>query len=174
MAYATSPDQAKNVGMIKKRLTASQSVASTTPAKITDLDQATETGTFKFTYYILYQSTATGTGVIFAVNYSGTVTSFVWNQRWVCTSSTASTNAATQNDIAAAGRVIANFASRAKFTTARGNTGSVDTANADMLMIIEGIMVVTAAGNLEIYLGSETGTSVSAQANAVLLETQIA
>ena len=164
MAYATSPDQAQNVGMIKKRLTASQSVASTTPAKITDLDQATETGTFKFTYYILYQSTATGTGVIFAVNYSGTVTSFVWNQRWVCTSSTASTNAATQNDIAAAGRVIANFASRAKFTT----------ANADMLMIIEGIMVVTAAGNLEIYLGSETGTSVSAQANAVLLVTQIA
>ena len=40
--------------------------------------------------------------------------------------------------------------------------------------IAVGIMVVTAAGNLEIYLGSETGTSVSAQANAVLLVTQIA
>ena len=174
MAYATSPDDALNVGMIKKRLSAQQTNATITPTKVTGLDQTTEIGTFVFNYMIRYRSTAAGTGVRFDVNYSGTVTSFVWNQRWVCTSSTASTNAATQNDIAAAGRVIANFASRAKFTTARGNTGSVDTANADMLMIIEGIMVVTAAGNLEIYLGSETGTSVSAQANAVLLVTQIA
>lgn len=174
MAYATSPDKALAVGMIKKRLSAAQSFTSTTAAIVTDFSQATTAGTFKFVYYIRYRSTATGTGVSFAVNYSGTVTSFIWNQRWVSTSSTASVNGATQNDVAAAGRVIGNFASRAAFTTARGNTGSVDTADSDLLMIIEGLMVVTVAGNLELYMGSESTTSVSIREDSVVLITQVA
>ena len=173
MAYATSPDDALNVGMIKKRLSAQQTNATTTPTKVTGLDQATEIGTFVFQYMIRYRSTATTTGVRFDVNYTGTITSFVWNQRWVDASSTASTAAPDQDEILAAGAVIGAFASRAKGTAGRGTTLSVDTANADMLMIIEGLMVVTVAGNLELYHGSETAVTTSIEADSVLMIIQV-
>lgn len=173
MSYATSPEDAKNVGMIKKRLTTLQTSTSATPAKVTGLDQATGIGTFVFSYFIRYRSTATANGVRFDVNHTGTVTSFVWNQRWVDTSSTASTAAPDQNEILAAGAVMGSFASRAKGTAGRGTTLSVDTVDVDMFMLIEGLMVVTVAGNLELYFGGETATSCTIEADTVLTLTEV-
>ena len=159
--------------MIKKRLSAQQTNATITPTKVTGLDQTTEIGTFVFNYMIRYRSTAAGTGVRFDVNYSGTVTSFVWNQRWVDAGATASTAAPDQDEVLATGAVAGAFASRAKGTSGRGTTLSVDTANADMLMIIEGLMVVTAEGDLQLYHGSETAATTSVEADSVLTIIQV-
>lgn len=157
-----------------KALSADQSNSTVTPTKVTGLDTTTGTGTFIFRYYIRYQSAATTTGVRFDVNHSGTVTSFVWNQRQVDVSATAATAAPDQDNVQAASAVMGAFASRAKGTAGRGTTLSVDTANADMLTIIEGLMVVTVSGDLQLYHGSEVAAQSTVKAGTSLILTRTA
>lgn len=157
-----------------KALASDQSNSTTTPTKVTGLDSPTGTGTFMFEYFIRYQSAAAATGVRFDVNHSGTVTSFVWNQRWVDLSATASTAAADQDAVLTTGSVMGAFASRAKGTAGRGTTISVDTLNADMLMIIEGLAIVTAGGNLELWHGSEVAAASTVKAGTSLRVTRTA
>lgn len=163
MSYLVPPQ------IIAKRLSIQKSNATVTPTIITDLSQVTGIGTFVFQYHLIYRSTAAATGIRFDVNYTGTVTNFVWNQYWVDTSATASTAAPDQDEVLATGAVLGGFASRAKGTAGRGTTISVDTANVDMYMRIEGIMVVTVAGSLDLYHGSETAVSTTIEVGSSLL-----
>lgn len=157
---ATGPTGATgNTSITTKALSSDQASSSVTPAKVTNLDQTVGIGTWVFQYFIRYRSNTATVGVKFDVNHSGTVTSFIWNQRWVDTSATASTAAPDQDNIQAAGAVMGSFGSRTKGTAGRGTTVSVDTINSDMLMIIEGLMVVTASGDLQLYFGSETAST---------------
>jgi hypothetical protein len=133
--------------------------SSTTPAEVAGLTVAAPAGTYLFEYFVIYQTAATGTGIKFSVNHSGTVTSFVANWHVVDNTATAATAAADQDAIAATAQVYSAFAARAKSTAGWGTTISVDTANADMFAKVEGIMVVTADGNLQLYSGSAVAAS---------------
>jgi len=157
-----------------KALAADQSNSTVTPTKVTGLDVPSGVGTFIFEYYIRYQSAATTTGVRFGVNHSGTVTTFLWNQRWVDVLGTASSAAPDQDAIAVAGHVVGSFASRAKTTAGRGTTVSVGLANADLLMIIEGLAVVTVAGDIQLYHGSEVAAATTVKAGSSLRLTRTA
>ena len=162
------------VGVVSAaRLSADQSNSTTTPTEVTGLSVTTGVGTFVFKYHILYQSAAATTGVRFDMNHTGTVTSFVWFQRWSDLSATASTAVPDQDNIGAAGHVTGSFASRAKGTAGRGTTLSVDTAAGDMLMIIEGLCIVTVTGDLELWHGSEVAaqSTVRAGSSLVLIKT---
>jgi len=151
-----------------------QNSVSATPAKVTGLDTTVGAGTYVFQYYIRWQSSSTATGSKFDVNHSGTVTSFVWNERRVDASATASTAAPDQNNIQSAAAVMSAFGSRAKGTAGRGFTLSVDTASADMFTIIEGLMVVTVSGDLQLYFGSETTTgTLTIEPGSSLVLTQV-
>lgn len=146
--------------IITKALSANQTISSATMAKVTNLDQTAGVGTWVFQYYVLYRSDTATVGVKLGVNHSGTVTTFVTEATGVEATTAASTGAADQ--VHAAFGLRSGGSSRAKSTSAAiyGST-SVDTVNADMLAIINGIMVVTVSGNLELYFGSETtGTGV--------------
>jgi hypothetical protein len=124
---------------------------------------------------IRYQTAATATGIRFDVNHSGTVTAFVWNQRWVDVSATASTATPDQDAVIAAGQVVGGFASRAKGTAGRGTTLGVDTANADMLMVIEGLCIVTVSGDLQLYMGTEiAGSGATVKAGSSLVVVRVA
>jgi hypothetical protein len=157
------------LGIYSKRLTADQSNSTVTPTKVTGLDLTLPVGTYYFNYTIRYQAAATTTGVRFDVNFSGAVTTFLWNQYWMDTSSTASTAVPDQDSIPAAGSVVGGFSSRAKGTAGRGTTLSVDTANSDMLMIIEGLAVVTVTGDMQLYHGSEVAFASTVKAESVLV-----
>ncbi len=98
----------------------------------------------------------------------------MWNQRWSDLSALASTAVPDQDNIGAAGHVMGSFASRAKGTAGRGTTLSVDTAAADMLMIIEGLCVVSVSGNLQLYHGSEVAAQSSIMTGTALIVRQIA
>lgn len=148
-------------------------ISSATPAKVTSLDLPLEAGTFQFEYWVIYQSSATGTGVKFDVNFTGTVTRIPWVQRWVDASATASTAAPDQDAVQAAGHVMGAFASRAKGTAGRGVLLSVDTANADMLTVIEGMLVCSTSGTLELYHGSEGALQTSVMAGSSLIVKRI-
>jgi hypothetical protein len=169
-------DQTSGGGQLSTKLLAADAANSTiTPAKVTGLDKtAVQPGTYSFKYVIRYQTAIATTGIRFDVNFSGTVTSFVWNEWWVDTAATASAATPDQDEIIAASAVPGAFASRAKGTAGRGTTLSVDTANADMLIIIEGLMVVTVAGDLQLYSGSEIASSAATvKAGSALILTQI-
>ncbi len=134
--------------------------ASTALTKVTVIDIPLTAGTYTFQYYVIYQSNQLTNGIRLAVNYSGTNGAFVWWWRWADVLATASSSAPDQDQIITAGAVQGSFASRAKSSTTRGTTLSVDTINADMLTIIEGVFIATGAGNLELWHGSEVATAL--------------
>jgi hypothetical protein len=162
------------IGGLKKRLTSQADSVSTTPAKITGLDLTLGAGTYTFEYFIRWRTATAATGIKFDVNHSGTVTSFVWNQRQIDLSATAATAIPSQNNVQATAAVMMGFSSRAKGTAGRGVLLSADTLNSDMLTIIEGLVVVTVSGNLELYHGAEAAASgiVSVMPDTVLRVTQ--
>jgi hypothetical protein len=156
------------------RLGADQANSTITPTEVTGLTVLTGTGTYVFEYFLITQSAAATTGQRFDVNHDGTVTSFVWNQRYVDTSATAATAVPDQDAVGAAAHVMGAFASRAKGTAGRGTTLSVDTANADMFVLIEGVAIVTVAGNLELWHGSEVAAASTVKAGSSLRLTKTA
>jgi hypothetical protein len=159
-----------------KGLAATVNSTSVTPAKVTGLDLNPGAGTFIFEYYLRWQAATATTGIKLDCNHNGTVTSFVWQQRYVDTSATASTAVPDQDAVGAAAQVQGAFASRAKGTAGRGVLLSADTAAADMLTIIEGIAVVTVAGNFELWHGAEVAAAgnVSVMVGSALRLTQVA
>lgn len=162
------------LGVQKIRLSSQHDNATVTPTAIAGLQVAMVAGTYTFKYHIIYQSGATTTGIRLNVNYTGTKGAFAYQWRWVDVSATASTASPVQNGVGAAGQVQGAFSSRTAFTTGAGGvTLSVDTINADMLAIIEGIIVVTGSGNLEIWHGSEVAftSSVMVGSSGVITRT---
>lgn len=143
--------------------------STTTAAVISGLTTPVPVGIWKFQYMLLYQSSATTTGVKFSVNHTGTLTAYVANLTYVDNAATASTGAASQNANASTAQVMGAYSARAKSVTASmGPTLSVDSANSDMLAIIDGLMVVTAVGNIELYHASETAAQTTVKAGSIL------
>lgn len=154
---------------ITKALLADLANSTVTTAEVTGLTVALPVGIWGFKYLIRYQTAATTTGIAFAVNHTGTVAHFLWNQYWVDVSATASTAAPDQDSIVSTGTVLGAFGSRAKATTGRGVTLSVDTATTDMFMIIEGMCEVTVSGNLQLYSASEVAASAATVKQGTIL-----
>lgn len=154
-------------------LTTDHNISSATPTEVPGLSIQTGVGTFAFEYYLITQSGATTTGQKYDVNHDGTVTQFVWNQMWVCAGALASDDLQDQDYIAAAAAVYSAFSSRAKGTAGRGVTTDVDTADADLLVRIEGIMTVTVDGNLELWHGSEAAAQSTVKTGSGLILTRL-
>jgi hypothetical protein len=131
-------------------------------------------GTYVFRYWIRYQSAATTTGVKFGVNHTGTAAMFMANMRYASTGGTAATGAATQAAASATGNIHESFSTRTKSTTAPnlGPTISVDTANADMLVAVEGLIRVTVSGDLAFWHASEVAASSTVMAESSLILTR--
>lgn len=156
------------------RLASDQSNSTTTPTEVTGLTVATGTGTYIFEYFLLVQSAATTTGHKFDVNHDGTTTSLSFNIQWLTAATTASDDIPDQDHVAAPGGVFSGFSARSGGTTGTGQTTDVDTANADVLYNIFGIMVVTVAGNLELWHGSEAAAASTVKAGSSLRLTKTA
>lgn len=163
LVLATSP------AVRMKALTADQSNSTATLTAVSGMNVTTGLGSFQFYYAIIHKAGVTTTGVRFSVNHTGTVTSFVAQLRNV-TAATLNSDANPDQDVVTAAMGIQQaFAARAKSTTGWGTTLGQDTADADMLTIIEGAMVVTVDGNIELWHGSETTAISTVKAGSTLL-----
>lgn len=151
----------------------SDEVPDTTMGRVVGLDYTLPAGRWWFEYRCIYRSSATGTGVKFGVNFSGTQTQFVVEATHTEATTAASTGAADQ--VHAAFGLRAGGGGRAPSTTAAiSGTTSVDTANADMLTIIKGVINVTVSGDLQLYFGSEaTGSTQTIMAGSALRITKV-
>jgi hypothetical protein len=162
---------------LTQRLVADVSNSTTTAAKITGLDLTCGVGTWIFEYLVLYQAAAATTGVKFSVNHTGTVTSFVYDIYGVSadTTATATQTALMDQDVATTtGGLMEAWAARAKSTAAGASISSgTDTLAADMLMLVTGLAVVTASGNMELYHASEVAAATTVRAGSGLRLTKI-
>jgi len=131
------------------------------------------TGTYVFQYYILAQSGTAGTSPMFGINFTGTASVKAFRLRYPDTGTTATSGTA-DDDGSLTGQIEGSDEETA-FTTTNPNmgaTGGVATTGANILYIIEGILVVTASGNLELYHGSETNNNTIVKAGTSLILTK--
>lgn len=152
-----------------KALAADAATNSTvTAAKITGLDHVVGPGIYAFEYWLRYQAAALTTGIKVSVNHTGTVTSFMANTRHINSAATI-TGAPSQIANASTAQPWQGASARAKSAAAgMGPTLSVDTINADMMMIVEGMMVVTVSGNIELWHASEVAAASTIKAGSML------
>jgi hypothetical protein len=117
------------------------------------------------------------TGIRADVNFSGVSNFMVSNFRWVDTSAITSTSAKqNQGDVGSGGTsgttqgsIMSSWSRRAGNTVGIAQT-LVDTANADMLLMIEGQLDVQVEGNLELWAGrgGATVANLTIRAGSVL------
>lgn len=153
-----------------RRVTANQTSTSTTYAAVTDLTVASlEPGAYAIRAWLIWQSTAVGTGIGFRVNgVGGTVTQNVGHHYTTTTGTTATTGVADQATVAATFQMLESRAWRANGVDP-GPFGGTDTANADQFTMLEAMIVVTATTSLQLQLASETaGTGVSIRTNSYM------
>jgi len=160
-------------GMARVKRTAVHSISSTTGTEVTDLDIALEIGTFTFKYSLILRSATTSVSPLLGVNFTGTGTP-VMHFRFADASSSLLAELHTMDDQGSqAFGFISGMANRVETTTAP-NMGSsatlaVATAATDTLAIIEGIVVATGAGSLELWHSSETASATSVEAGSSLV-----
>lgn len=127
-------------------------------------------GRYYFRCVLIYQTTALTTGIDVAVNHTGTTTQFVAEQRFCSTGGTAATAAATEISTTATGNIYEGQGSRTKNAIIGGGPISVDTINADMMIVLEGFFVVSVTGSLEIKLAAEAASLVCRAMQGSFLE----
>lgn len=154
-------------------------ISSTTATEVTqmrvpgggsDVPVTLEAGTYIFQYNIMAQSATTSVGVMFGINFTGTAANKVFKIRAATTGTTA-ISGVVDDQGATTGQTEESVAQNAYSTTAPnlGFTGGVATANANCLYIIEGLIIVTVSGDLELWHGSETATSTTVKAGSSLM-----
>jgi hypothetical protein len=155
-------------------LSLSSDVTNTTATGAdTGLTKTLAAGTYVFQYVIRYQSAATTTGVMFGVNFTGTKTAFMATAALPTTGTTAVTalhDQATTTTPTIMGTVATRTVSST--TPNLGPWTDVDTANADMMVTIDGLIIVTVSGDLQLWHASEVAASSTVKAGTSLILTK--
>jgi hypothetical protein len=160
-----------------KRLSSQHSISSTTGTEVTDLTIALEAGTYVFEYYIICRSATTTVGPMFGVNFDGTAAVKTMSLQFPDGSIALTAYTANMDDEGVKGLgVISGMATKTYTTTAPnlGTTVGVTTTAADIPAYIRGVLIVTVAGNLELWHSSETATATSVEVGTSLVVTRTA
>jgi hypothetical protein len=141
----------------------------TSMTELTDFTVALAAGAWRFEYWLQVQSGTLTNAFKFAVDHSGTTSSFVYTMMVMGNSALAAVGAWDQEVNATTGFVISSFATRVKNTTLGPGTG-VDTISANLLVRISGRLQSSTSGNLKLMFGSEVATNTTTvQALSTLL-----
>lgn len=121
------------------------------------------TGRYKFRCELVYQTTATTTGINVTATHTGTVTGWIMRASVPTTGGAAATKAAVSAAQASQGGMWETEVERTKgnaIGTLSNFTVSVDAANTDQIVVIEGTFKVTASGDFRIQLSAELAALV--------------
>lgn len=131
-------------------------------------------GTWQFKYTLICQCASATVGIGFGINHTGTAGQFQ-AMLWTITTGGAAATGVPDDDTTTAAGQMAEGKQEGVLNAVIGSTfAGVSTINADFLVILEGILVVTASGNLELKIASETGgTAVRLMADSTLELTKI-
>lgn len=128
-------------------------------------------GRYYFKYVLRVRAGATTTGLKYGINYTGTATAIIAVLQQLGTGTTAVSG--TGDGANTAAQIVEGFTARAESTTAPnlGPTLGVDTANADLLHVIEGLIVTSDGGDLELWHASEVAASSQVMAGSMVIVT---
>lgn len=144
-----------------------------TPAAVSGLATTVAAGTYLVKYWIVYRAAATTTGIEMYMQHTGTTSRLASTWYTLTTGGAAATGVGDQATTATA-QMIEGKGQRAS-NVASGTTQGVDTANADQFAVMEGLMVVTASGTLNLMYRSEvSGSAVSIMSGTTLVLTKVA
>lgn len=141
-----------------QRLTANSADQTSVTPGVVMTTTGVGVGTWKFEYTLLYQSAATTTGIRIAINHTGTVTTFQMHSDFVSTGGTAATGISDGIATGATTGLHEGHAERVINTTSKATVG-VATAAANQLLVVRGLIVVSAGGDLQFKLGTEVAAS---------------
>lgn len=151
-------------------------IASTTGTEVTDLNMTLEIGTYVFQYALIVQSSLSTSPPMLGVNFTGTGTPLS-HFRFADATNALTAEIHSMDDMGVkTWGFISGMASNAKSTTApnMGTTVGVANINSDILCWIEGIIIVTASGDLELWHSSETAVNTSVEVGSSLIVTRTA
>ena len=125
-------------------------------------------GTWKFKYSLIAQTSDTNDGFGFAINHTGTVGEFV--ARWShLTSGEAASNATSRPDTSSTTGAMMEGKHDNELNTLLGSVSEGATvADDDILVILEGIIVITVTGSLELKMQGQTTDTVRLMADSCL------
>ena len=146
--------------------------ATATATKVTGLDKTLAAGTYQFAYTVVLQTATTGTGFKSSLNFSGTQTILVANHRTNAFSNLG-TSTATQSVAPGLTAALINATQRAASTAGIMIVSAVDTANADVLLFVEGTIKVTVSGDIQLYMASEDTNNLLVKTGSSLVITQV-
>jgi hypothetical protein len=149
-------------------LTSNATANSTTTIATVMTTSSLPAGTYRYRYDIIFQAGALTNSAKFNVDFSGTVTKHLTRLFFPSAGVTAATGAVDQEAAAVTtGSVWAWQGTRADATVLGPQTG-VDTINADIHYVIEGILIAGGTGNLLLGHASEEATSTQVMAGTML------
>lgn len=154
-------------------LTSNAAANATTTNAVVMTTSSLPAGTYCYRYDIIAQSTAATTSMKFAVDATGTVTSHLYHLFFPSAGVNAATGVVDQDINVTTGAVWAHLSTRTDNTTL-GPTTEVDTLNANVHYVIEGILITSTSGNLTLAHGSETAVSTSVRAGTMLRINRVA
>jgi hypothetical protein len=159
------------------RLGTAHTLSSTTGTEVAGLSQTLEAGTYTFQYFLIVQSATATVGPMLGINFTGTHTKLNMHFRFAddSTALTAEVHEMDNQGNKAFG-FISGMASAAESSSApdMGTTVGVSTTGQNILCFIEGVIVVTVSGDLELWHSSETATSTSVMEDSSLIVTRTA
>lgn len=148
-------------------LTANASANSTTTIATVMTTSSLPAGRYWYRYDIIAQSGATTTAHKFSVDATGTVTRHLYHLFFPSQGVTAATGVVDQELNATTGAVWAHESTRADNTTL-GPMTDVDTINADVHYVIEGMLETSTSGNLLLGHASEVAASSQVMSGTML------
>lgn len=167
-----------NPGIRTKRLNAQHSISSTTGTEVTGLELTNVLpGTYNFKYTLIVQSATTSVGPMLGLRFTGSSGVPLAHFRFADATSaiTAETHIMDTIGVKTFG-YISGMASNAATTISpnMGTTVGVAAINSDILCFIEGTIIVTAVGDLELWHSSETATATSVEVGSNVELSQVA
>lgn len=150
----------------------SASQTSVTPATVMTTT-GVGVGTWHFEYTLIFQTAATTTGIRISNNHTGTVTTYQMHSDFLSTGGAAATGVTDAIAASATAGLHEGHGERVLNANSKATVG-VATANANQMIVVRGIMVVTVTGDLQFRLGTEiAGSAVKLMADSVLELTKI-
>ncbi len=151
-----------------QKLTANSADQTTTTPGVVMTTTGVDVGIWHFEYTLLFQTAATTTGIRIAVNHTGTIATYQMHSDFLSTGGAAATGIADGIASVATAGLHEGHAERVLNASSKATVG-VATANANQLLVVRGILEVTATGSLEFKLGTEiAGSAARLIADSVL------
>lgn len=164
----------QNVGAETWQVLSSNAASNSTTTIATVMTTSSlPAGTYWYRYDIICQSGATTTSPKFSVDATGTVTRHLYHLFFPSQGVTAATGVIDQDVNTTTGNVWAHQSTRTD-NTVLGPMTDVDTANADVHYVIEGVLVTSTSGNLLLGHASEVAASSQVMSGTMLYLKRVA